>query len=250
MTGISFPPYDVSVLVTSQLSEAVERLYSVFERYRLRPNTDACPCHHTTQEEQQLHVPLLRKLSQSDLRTYAMDALYIWGNEEDFKHFLPRIFELLAESRDFEFVDPQMVFRKLVYQSHWRSWLQPESDAILDYFQVLWDASINSDPEDLGFAGAYGWIGAIAQAEHDLSPYLSRWITSSSANSHRNLALTVVRFPFTRAEGGYWEDRREQWQQLGKWLRLPEVKNKLVQAVETWSDEPFGNELFDAAALL
>jgi hypothetical protein len=102
----------------------------------------------------------------------------------------------------------------------------------------------------LDLLGAYGWIGSIAQAEHDLSPYLGHWITSSSANAHRNLALTVPRFPFTRAVGGYWEDGRQQWQQLASWLRLPEVKDKLVQAVERWIHEPFGNELFDAASLL
>ena len=138
------------MLETLQLRDAMENLYRVFESYGLRPDTDACPCCHPAQEEQQLHVPLLRKLTTSNLRSYAMDALYVWGDEQDFKHFLPRIFELLKSSEDFDFVDPQTVFRKLVYQSHWRSWPRPAADAIASYFERLWEAAINSDPEDLG----------------------------------------------------------------------------------------------------
>ena len=93
-------------------------------------------------------------------------------------------------------------------------------------------------------------MAPIAQAEYDLSPYFAHWLTATSVNAHRNLALMVLEFPFTKAPGGYWGDRREQFQQLADWLRLPEVKDKLVGAVNRWSDAPFANELFDAAVLL
>jgi hypothetical protein len=35
---------------------------------------------------------------------------------------------------------------------------------------------LNSNPQDLAFDGTYGWIQAIAQAEHDLAPYLDLWL--------------------------------------------------------------------------
>jgi len=54
----------------------------------------------------------------------------------------------------------------------------------------------------------------------------------------------------THPGGGYWSQRKEQWQQLVDWLRRVDVKDKLTSAIEKWSDSPFGNELFDAAVLL
>ena len=149
-----------------------------------------------------------------------------------------------------DFVDPQAVFKKLVYQSHWRSWPKQETDSIEKYFRFAWDAVLNSDPDDLGFDGAEGWLESIAQAEQDLSPYLEFWLACPSENAHRNLARTILFFPFTKSPSGYWGDRKEQFQQVAEWLRRPEVRQKLIAAVEAWSGAPFGSELFDAAALL
>ena len=57
-------------------------------------------------------------------------------------------------------------------------------------------------------------MAPIAQAEYDLSPYFAHWLTATSVNAHRNLALMVLEFPFTKAPGGYWGDRREQFHAL------------------------------------
>lgn len=247
------------MLQTPKLSEAIEALYRVFQRYGLRSNTDACSCHHTAEDEQRIHRQPLRKLSQNDLRAYAMDAVYTWGTGDDFKHFIPRLFELLTQSSDYgrDFEHPAGVFGKLVYESWcsscWRSWPDGEQQAIVDYFGAVWDAALDSDPEDLPFDGVHGWIQAIAQAEHDLNRYLDHWLNASSVNSHRNLALMIMQegLPHTKSpSGGYWAGHRQQWEQLNRWLRLPEVRQKLVNGVERWSESPFASELSDAAVLL
>jgi hypothetical protein len=201
----------------------------------------------------------LRKLSRNDLRDYAMDAVYTWGTGDDFKHFIPRLFELLTQAPDYghDFVHPASVFGKLAYESwcssSWRSWPEAEQQAISDYFGAVWNAALNSNPEELPFDGVHGWIQAIAQAEHDLTRYLDHWFGASSVNSHRNLALMITQegLPHTKSpSGGYWVGHRQQWQQLNDWLRLPEVRQKLVNAVERWSDSPLATELLDAAILL
>ena len=187
-----------------------------------------------------------------------MDALYVWGDELDFKHFLPRIFELLTirETR-YGFVDAAAVFVKLMYEAHnataWRSWPPSEWHVIRRYFRVTRDAVLDTEPEELDYRGAYSWLCAIAQAEHDISPYLDCWLAASSVNTHRNLTLMIFRegVPnLLKPDSGYWGQRREQWQQLVDWLRLPEVRKKLERAIEQWADEPFGGELLDAAVLL
>jgi hypothetical protein len=50
--------------------------------------------------------------------------------------------------------------------------------------------------------------------------------------------------------GGYWAGHREQWTQLNDWLRRPEVRQKLANGFERWSDSQFAGELMDAAVLL
>ena len=186
------------MLHTPELREAIEGLYRTFSRYELRPNTDACPCCHGPEDERSLHVKPLNKLSQKDLSKYAMDALYTWGSSVDFKHFLPRLFELAVESSTFEVerIDSARLFTKLTYESSdsssWRSWHMDEQAAISGYFHAAWDAALNSNPEDLPFDEIHGWIQAIAQAEADLTPYLDRWLMATSVNAHRNLARIIV----------------------------------------------------------
>jgi len=246
------------MLQTPALSESIENLYRAFQPYELRPHTDACPCCHTEGADLGLHRKPLRKLSTSDLRDYAMDAIYTWGTGDDFKHFISRIFELLVSRQErHDFVDAAAVFRKLMYESwcsnSWRTWPTAEQAAISNYFHAVWNAALNSNPEELPFDGVHGWIQAIAQAENDLGSYLDHWLKSDSINAHRNLALMITEEGFPRAgrpSGGYWEDRREQWIQLNDWLRMPEVRQKLANAVERWSEMPFGGEFFDAASVL
>jgi hypothetical protein len=246
------------MIQTQELATAIGGLYRAFEGYRLRENTDPCPCCHSPQDAERIRKKILRKLDYGDLYEYVQDALYTWGGEADYKHFLPRIFELLTlPDPKGAFVDPEVAFVKLTYSSSdstsWRTWPPAEQRAISSYFHALWEAVLDSDPEDLGLGGAYDWICAIAQAEHDLSPYLNLWLAASSGNAHRNLARMISQegLPNTAKPGpGYWEERREQWEQIVAWLRRPNVRRKLDIAFEKWAGAPFANELVDAAVLL
>ena len=59
----------------------------------------------------------LRDLTDTDLKKYAFKALTTWGNADDFRHFLPRLFELEAvhPQRIVGLVDPEILFGKLAY---------------------------------------------------------------------------------------------------------------------------------------
>lgn len=242
------------MLRTEELGEATEQLYSAFSKYGLRPDTEPCPCCHAPGDEGVVHRKPLRELTARDLRQFADDALYVWGGLADFKHFLPRILELLAINDEaFSFVDPQAVFAKLIYDTHWHTWPADERAAVAGYFSAVWKAVIQTPPEELGFEDAYAWICAISQAEHDISSYLDAWLRSSSVNAARNLAATITQegLPnLPKPAAGYWDQCREQWQQLVEWLRLPAVRKKLEGAVDKWAAEPFGGEFYDAAVLL
>src|SRR3954465_8902937 len=126
-----------------------------------------------------------------------MDALYTWGTGEDFKHFLPRIFELqVGASRNcFALVDPSLIVPKLNYSSwcstNWRSWPEEEQFAIKSFFDAVWTAALDSDLDDLPFDGAYGWLQEIATVDPNISAYLDHWLCTDSINAIRNLALMI-----------------------------------------------------------
>ena len=248
------------MLPTPELTEAIAGLYRVFEKYPLRSDTDACDCRGCGHDEERLHRKPLAELTREDLETYAMDALYTWGTGDDFKHFIPRIFELLVGNsrRCREFALPSSVLAKLSYSSwcstNWRSWPEDEQQAIENFLSTCWVAALESDLEDLPFDGAYGWLQAIATVETDLSSYLDRWLRADSVNSNRNLAL-MIRQIHELALSGHaaqleWRPPEGQRDQLDAWLFGPEVKQKLMRAFERWPEEPFANELENAAILL
>ena len=153
--------------LTADLQAAIENLYTVFATYPLQPSTNPCLHCHTEQQEERIRVRPLRELTGNDLMDYAFSALYTWGSESDFKHFLPRLFELLVITNDFDFVDPEVLFTKLPYASWWR-WPEREQNAIRQFVWSLWHAAFSSTPEELGYFEIEDWICSLAQFEGNL----------------------------------------------------------------------------------
>ena len=150
-----------------RLAEAVEGLYDVFSRYPLVPRVGGCPCCVSDSDEALLHSKPLRELTADDLWRYAFKALSTWGTEEDFKHFLPRLFELVAAGTT---IDEQL-FHKLVYaRPPWRQWPVQEQQAIEDYLDALWSYRLSLSPE-VAWLDPLLW--AYVEILDDLTPYLA-----------------------------------------------------------------------------
>lgn len=99
-------------LARKQLDEAIENLYTTFRRYRLHGKIDGCPCCVGDADNRLIRSNPLRQLDPSDLLRYAAKAITTWGSSYDFRHFLPRIFELIVLSPD-SFLDQEIVIGKL-----------------------------------------------------------------------------------------------------------------------------------------
>jgi hypothetical protein len=98
---------------SAAIANAIEDLYRVFAGCRLDPHVEGCPHCVSDRDHARIHSRPLRSLSGDDLGRYAFKAMTTWGNERDFRHFLPRILELLV-SND---LDPptEVVLGKLAY---------------------------------------------------------------------------------------------------------------------------------------
>jgi hypothetical protein len=129
--------------MTDELRKATEGLYETFSIYPFKSTMDGCPCCVSNSDKEKIHSKQLRELDGDDLSRYAFKAMTTWGNTEDFKHYLPRIFELIATT-DF-IVDTFVVLGKLEY-GKWRTWETNEQNAIEAFLFAWWIDQTRNKP--------------------------------------------------------------------------------------------------------
>ena len=126
--------------MTEEFKIAKEDLYKTFERYPLRSTIEGCPCCVSDSDKSTLHSKQLRDLEDEDISRYAFKAMTTWGDVNDFKHYLPRIFELAASRK--LVVDTFVVLGKLGY-GNWKEWETNEQESILNFLKAWWKFDIN-----------------------------------------------------------------------------------------------------------
>lgn len=159
------------------LEEAIEGLYAAFSAYPLPEDTMPCDCCHLPGANDLLHAEPLRHLQWRHLADYSVDAQLVWGDLDCYKHFLPRIFELVLTAGDWtkRTPDPSGVFRKLHY-GKWRTWNQEEQLAVERMLHAVWGTVRSNPPVEGGYIDVEQWLCSISQCETDLSPYLNQWM--------------------------------------------------------------------------
>jgi hypothetical protein len=127
------------------MKESIENLYSAFSKYHIEANfrERCCDCCVSNKDIKQLLSKPLKKLEEDDLRWFMSKAITTFGNINDYKHFLPRILELML-NRNSEFIEDFIIYEKLNY-SNWKTWDITEVDAIINYLISLWLNKIEDD---------------------------------------------------------------------------------------------------------
>ena len=242
---------------TPELDAAVEHLYVAFRDYPLPASMPPCPCCHSVDSERPLYSRPLRKLRPEDLKQYARDALLVWGGVDEFRHFLPRIFEISAYAEEFSFPEPEIVFAKLDH-GHWRTWPQSEQEALQSFLMALWRAALQQPPCDnlTSAPEIESWLCTLAHTGGDLSPYLKNWLemAASFPKAAWNLAALIYRtgMPQSNPRGisSFWQDHMDQATQVSEWLHTEAVRHTLDKAAEIHLNEPFAEELLAASGVL
>ena len=153
-----------SAKASDYLREAVENLYNVFAHYRL--GSDFADSVSLRDFELLAKTPL-SKLRFEDLQRYVFKAITTWGEVNHFKHFLPRMLDILDDFLgEFEL---EVLFGKLRY-GKFETWPTPEQTAVNRFLDLYWKKSL-ADPEleidDL--------ICAIAIPLQSIQPFLKIW---------------------------------------------------------------------------
>ena len=122
-----------------ELQNSIEDLYRVFAKYPLKPRIGGCSCCATDEVNRDLHSKPLRELPSDVLSIYGFKAMTTIGDAEDFRHFLPRLFEILVLD-EFGY-NEETLFRKLDYAG-WQNWDHEERATIEDFFVALFRTAV------------------------------------------------------------------------------------------------------------
>lgn len=148
---------------------------------------EGCPCCVEDKHKKELRAAPLRKLSEEQLSTYTWKAMTTWGNVDDFKHFLPRIFELMATSA---FTGDVTALYKLNY-AEWDNWKEDEKDAVKQFLLAWWaDVAAHKTwfNKEL-FIEAHKRTG-------NINLLLNSWIITEENNSIRNF-VNFIHYHFS-----------------------------------------------------
>jgi hypothetical protein len=225
--------------ITPELEVAIQGLYQAFPSRQLKTAMQGCPCCTDFLELRRLSLTPLLDLGRAELESYSWDAIWTVGNESDYRHFTPRLLELMVREDAFE---PEVVAKKLIIAG-WRNWSQVEQSAIEKFFSAYWDSTLLIDS---AWYPASDALCVLGNAFDDLKPFLARWLATTEPTALKQL----VQFAKSGYSNAFWSDRQEQMQQAVAWLHSPETLAVLEDRWLADPDGPLARLLNEAVELL
>ena len=164
--------------MTRQFEIATEDLYRTFSKYSFKSTIEGCPCCVSDSDKSTLHSKPLRELENEDLSRYAFKAMTTWGDINDYKHYLPRIFELTAKRK--LIVDTFVTLGKLEY-AQWKQWEKREQETINQFLKAWWKYDVNN-----ALYFDFGILVELHKLLLDIEPMLKDWNVDIESQGFKN----------------------------------------------------------------
>jgi len=229
------------------LSVAIEDLYRKFKRFPRRSPFYRSPPLNPSDLRYPLYMKPLRELSPDELKRYSFSAMTTAGTLEDFKHFLPRICELIAWRQCGQIV-VEVALCQLTC-GKWTSWPASEREVVRTFLMTWWQHHLSTPVVDE--YGGDPTLCAVAHAEDDLAEYLEYWRKEPSLTAALHLADLIDRnYSHLMKKGemanAFWETLRPQQQQVIAWLCERATGGQLEAAFHLAADDSSRSNLSDA----
>jgi hypothetical protein len=163
-----------------------DALYTTFASYPLRERIDGCPCCVGADDQLAIHRGPLRKLAAEDLGRYAFKAMTTWGDDADYRHFLPRILELAASEHGWPGLEPWLVASKLDY-AKFASWPEAEREPVRAWARELWSEQL----DDIDRLGGLLSLAAALEPVVAVDDLLAIWSTRTSLAAALQIARAL-----------------------------------------------------------
>lgn len=228
------------------LADAVAALYGVFSDYG-RPTMiqEAMGDIDENNDPYGLLSTPLRQLTAEQLGYYAGSALYTMGSVDDFKHYLPRLLELVPLGGPL--IDATMVLRKLPY-AEWETWSASERRALDAYFETLWDVSLSHLPGQGIDAG--DCLDGLVAVVDDFVPYVRRWWVKCEQRTvavhHLFEFIALLGEPANPGDyslGEWFEEFPEKEQLVQAWLFNPGLRSLMLDLCSLSLDPPYESDV-------
>jgi hypothetical protein len=233
--------------VPTSLSASVEHLYDVFAKYKQPAQSHSSPFSGITEQHKaRLYSKPLRDLAEDDLWTYAMHAMTTWGDISEYKHYLPRLHELLVVHPGW--TDAELLIGRLE-TAGWSQWPDAERDAMIAFLHELWAWSLTIDPD---VASCGGILQGFGHAGISAARALATWRTDRSWSATRQIAVLLIYERDAFMTGG---SLGRQWMspvrdELLAFLREDDTEERLSSACHDSGDRPGADEICDALDIL
>ena len=219
------------------LQVAIDGLYTTFAPYPLKRVIEGCPHCISRADSDALHVRALDALTTDDVRRYATKAMTTFGDAEDFKHFLPRLMELLArelitgEVRERLGFSEEILGGKLALAGY-VGWPTAEREAVDHFLEAMWSALLACFPT---IPDAETFLCFLAQFT-SLDRYLALW---RAARTHSAFAHAVDAV-YASYRSAFWPVPARQ--RFENWLAESETFALVQLAADAWRDGAYRGE--------
>lgn len=235
--------------MTDRLENIIENLYKVFSIYGATDMTGSALYEDLSAWNQKLLSKPLRELEASDLTRYAGKAITSWGNAKDYKHFLPRILELIAK------LEPPyeiwITFDR-IQLADFKSWKKEEQNLIHEYMLALWESILNdfSCKAEFEFKEYFTTLVYYYPNFNDL---LDIWSKSNSKAAIKYLAAFIIDEQinlFEKRKISSLKDQQEKAERFINWLLSDAVINRIQRDYFEFETEDFADNISWAEQIL
>jgi hypothetical protein len=229
--------------MTERLKNNIEKLYETFEKYHSNSAMNGSPNYDDLDKwNKELFSKPLRELDEDDLSRFTGKAMTTWGSANDYKHFLPRIFELTAELRTpYEI---WIAFDKLTL-AEFQNWMEEEQKVIHEFMILLWESIVNDNSQKAEFEFK-DYFSAIAHFYPNFTDLLNVWTQSESKAGIKHLAEFIVDEQttlFDRKKISGFHDQKENAEEFISWILSDKMLNKVQQKYFEFETESFAEKI-------
>jgi hypothetical protein len=226
-----------------RLKNNIKDLYETFEKYHSNLNINGSPNYDDLDDwNKELFAKPLTELNQDDLSRFTGKAITTWGSVNDYKHFLPRIFELTAELKTpYEI---WIAFDKLTL-AEWNNWTENEHKVIQEFMIALWESILNDNSEKAEWEFK-DYFSAIAHFYPNFTELLNVWSESESKASIKHLSEFLIDEQtalFDRKKINGFHDQKENAEEFISWILSDKILNKVQQKYFEFETESFAEKI-------
>lgn len=219
----------------AELAGAIENLYSVFGHYQPVTLRQWCACCTTRERVHLLATTPLRQIPAIEIDTYAFHAIITAGDLQDYKYFLPRLCEVIA-NEPLPRNDLESVLAAKVATAGFVEWPADEQAALDRFLHALWNDLLTTWPHHLRVDETLPCLAMILNSPHAaLATWLRLLPDCRPARLHLAAWLAFTGGCDPARPPVAWEIAPAAWLDVIDWLQSPVVAAFMQRSFDEWN---------------